>query len=101
MTLRRSLSLTSALYFPEVKTAHRSKPHPSPSSSHNIERVSYILDIAHDSTRIARESILWGIGLSIVGMGFAAFGYIPPATGAILQEVIDASVILNALRAAW
>jgi len=69
--------------------------------SRNIERVSYILGVANDSTRIARESILWGIGLSIVGMAFAALGYIPPVTGAILQEGIDVSVILNALRAAW
>ena len=68
--------------------------------SRNIERVQSILTIAKDSTRIARESILWGIGLSIVGMVFAAFGYIPPVTGAILQEGIDAAVILNALRSA-
>ena len=32
-------------------------------------------------------------------MGFAAFGYIPPVLGALLQEVIDVAVIVNALRA--
>jgi cation transport ATPase len=32
-------------------------------------------------------------------MVIAAFGFIAPAAGAILQELIDASVILNALRA--
>jgi heavy metal translocating P-type ATPase len=68
--------------------------------SRNIERVRSILLIAKDSTRIAEESILWGIGLSIIGMLFAAFGYIPPVTGAILQEGIDVAVILNALRSA-
>lgn len=68
--------------------------------SRNIERVQLILTISKDSTRIAKESILWGIGLSIVGMLFAAFGYIPPVTGAILQEGIDVTVILNALRSA-
>ncbi len=68
--------------------------------SRNIERVASLLAIANRATRIARESILWGIGLSVVGMGFAAFGFIPPVTGAILQEGIDVSVILNALRAA-
>lgn len=66
--------------------------------SRNIDHVQSILTIAKDSTRIAKESILWGIGLSIVGMLFAAFGYIPPVVGAILQEGIDAIVILNALR---
>ncbi len=68
--------------------------------SRDIGRVESILGIAKDSTRIARESILWGIGLSVIGMAFAAFGFIPPVTGAILQEGIDAAVILNALRAA-
>jgi hypothetical protein len=32
-------------------------------------------------------------------MIFAAFGFIEPAAGAILQEGIDVIVILNALRA--
>ncbi|MBI4171960.1 MAG: hypothetical protein HY511_04305, partial [Actinobacteria bacterium] len=48
---------------------------------------------------IARQSVLAGIGLSLVAMVFAAFGYIPPVWGALLQEGIDVAVILNALRA--
>jgi cation transport ATPase len=32
-------------------------------------------------------------------MVFAAFGYIPPVAGALLQEGIDVAVIANALRA--
>lgn len=68
--------------------------------SRNVERVRDILGIAKSSTQIAEQSILWGIGLSIVGMLFAAFGFIPPVAGAILQEGIDVTVILNALRAA-
>ena len=40
-----------------------------------------------------------GIGLSVVGMIAAAFGYLSPVQGALLQEVIDVAVILNALRA--
>jgi cation transport ATPase len=36
----------------------------------------------------------------MVAMGFAAFGYIAPTVGALLQEGIDLAVILNALRAA-
>lgn len=49
---------------------------------------------------IAKQSILWGIGMSILAMIAAAFGFIPPLYGAILQEAIDVAVILNALRAA-
>lgn len=55
--------------------------------------------IARRTIRIALESIFVGIGLSIVAMIFAAFGFIPPITGALLQEGIDVMVILNALRA--
>ena len=39
------------------------------------------------------------MGLSITAMVFAAFGLITPVGGALLQEVIDVAVILNALRA--
>lgn len=56
-----------------------------------------ILD-ANATVRIAKQSILWGIGMSIVAMIFASFGLIPPIWGAILQEGIDVAVILNALR---
>jgi len=49
---------------------------------------------------IARQSVLVGLGLSSVGMLFAAAGFIPPTAGALLQEGIDVAVILNALRAA-
>ncbi len=55
--------------------------------------------IAKRTIQIARQSILWGIGLSIVFMIMAAFGYIPPIVGAGIQEVIDVVTILNALRA--
>jgi cation transport ATPase len=39
------------------------------------------------------------MGLSILAMIAAALGYIVPVEGALLQEVIDAAVIFNALRA--
>ncbi len=55
--------------------------------------------IGRRALRIARQSVVFGIGLSLVAMGFAAFGYIPPVAGALLQEGIDVAVILNALRA--
>jgi len=56
-------------------------------------------NIAKKTIRIALQSILWGMGLSIAGMVLAAFGLIPPITGAFLQEAIDVAVIINALRA--
>jgi heavy metal translocating P-type ATPase len=68
--------------------------------SRDVALVGFTLALAEKSTHIAKQSILWGIGLSVVGMVFAALGFIPPVTGAILQEGIDVAVILNALRAA-
>ena len=64
-----------------------------------LEKLDTVFTLSHRTVRIARQSIYGGIGLSLVGMVCAAFGYIPPVTGAFLQEAIDVAVILNALRA--
>ena len=64
-----------------------------------VERVADAVRIGKRSLAIARQSVLAGIGLSLIAMAFAALGYIPPVFGALLQEAIDVAVILNALRA--
>jgi heavy metal translocating P-type ATPase len=64
-----------------------------------IDRIATAVAIGRRSLAIARQSVLAGIGLSFVAMGFAAVGLIPPVGGALLQEGIDVAVILNALRA--
>ncbi len=64
-----------------------------------LDRLAEALGIARRSRAIAVESVVAGIGLSVAAMGVAAFGYLPPLAGAILQEAIDVGVILNALRA--
>jgi heavy metal translocating P-type ATPase len=64
-----------------------------------LDRLAEVLRIARRSRRIAVESVVAGIGLSFAAMGFAAFGFLPPLAGAVLQEAIDVAVILNALRA--
>jgi heavy metal translocating P-type ATPase len=64
-----------------------------------IGRVADAVSIGRRSLRIARQSVLAGIGLSLVAMAVAALGFIPPVYGALLQEAIDVGVILNALRA--
>ena len=38
--------------------------------------------------------------LSVIGMGLAAYGHLPPVEGAILQELIDLAAVLNAVRVA-
>lgn len=57
------------------------------------------MTIARRSRRIAAQSVVAGVGLSLVAMGFVAVGTIAPLVGAVLQEVIDVAVIVNALRA--
>ncbi|WP_210202689.1 heavy metal translocating P-type ATPase [Rhizobium sp. J15] len=64
-----------------------------------LDRIVDALRIARRSRAIALQSVYAGIGLSIVGMVAAAFGYLAPVEGALLQEAIDVVVILNALRA--
>ncbi|MDF1626250.1 MAG: heavy metal translocating P-type ATPase [Parvibaculaceae bacterium] len=65
----------------------------------HLDRLLPGIEIAQRSRRIALESVAAGIGLSVVGMVAAAFGYLSPVQGALLQELIDVAVILNALRA--
>jgi heavy metal translocating P-type ATPase len=65
----------------------------------HLDRVLPAMQIARRSRRIALESVVAGIGLSLVGMVAAAFGLIAPVQGALLQEAIDVAVIFNALRA--
>ncbi|MDO8212552.1 heavy metal translocating P-type ATPase [Conexibacter sp. CPCC 206217] len=64
-----------------------------------IDRVAEAVRIGRRTMRIARQSVIAGIGLSVAAMVVAAFGYLPPVAGALLQEAIDVAVILNALRA--
>lgn len=67
-----------------------------------VDRVDRVADALHTGRRalfIARQSVLAGMGLSIMAMGVAALGYLPPLAGALFQEAVDLAVILNALRA--
>jgi hypothetical protein len=48
---------------------------------------------------IALQAVLVGMGLSLVAMVVAAVGLLPPAAGAVVQEVIDVLAIGIALRA--
>ena len=64
-----------------------------------LDRLADAMLIARRSRRIALQSAGAGMGLSLVAMGFAAVGWLPPAAGALLQEAIDLGVILNSLRA--
>jgi heavy metal translocating P-type ATPase len=64
-----------------------------------LDRLGEAVVIARRARRIALQSVLAGIGMSLGAMIVAALGYLPPVWGAALQELIDVAVIVNALRA--
>jgi heavy metal translocating P-type ATPase len=64
-----------------------------------LDRLVEAIQIARQSRTIALQSVLMGMGMSMVAMGFAAGGFLTPVAGALFQEAIDLIVILNALRA--
>jgi soluble P-type ATPase/iron-sulfur cluster repair protein YtfE (RIC family) len=64
-----------------------------------LDRVGEARSLAHRSRRIALQSVIAGMGMSLAAMGLAAVGLLPAVWGAVLQEGIDVVVILNALRA--
>lgn len=65
----------------------------------SLSRVDELLHIGRRMRSVALQSAIGGMALSVVGMGLAAFGLLPPVSGAIAQEVIDVFAVLNALRA--
>ena len=64
-----------------------------------LDRLGEAHLIARRTGSIALQSVMAGMILSLLAMGAAALGVLPPTSGALLQEVIDVAVILNALRA--
>ena len=63
-----------------------------------LDRLAEALTIAKGARRIALQTVGIGMGLSGIAMLVAAFGYLTPVFGALLQEAIDVAAILNALR---
>lgn len=64
-----------------------------------VDRLADAVTVAVRARRIAVQSALGGMLMSLAAMAAAALGLLPPAPGALLQEGIDVTVILNALRA--
>ena len=66
-----------------------------------LHRVDELFHISRRFKKIALQSALGGMALSIIGMFVAAFGYLPPVAGAIGQEIIDLLAVMNALRVSF
>lgn len=67
----------------------------------SLTRVDEFFHLSRRMRRIALQSAVGGMAVSLVGMAIAATGHLTPVAGAISQEVIDLAAVLNALRAAW
>ena len=67
----------------------------------SLSRVDALMHIGRRMRRIALQSAVGGMALSILGMIAAAFGYLPPIGGAIAQEIIDLAAVTNAVRVAF
>ncbi len=65
----------------------------------DVTRVGDAIAIGQRTIGIAKQSIYVGLGLSFALMIVAGLGFIPPAIGALCQEVVDFAVVVNALRA--
>jgi heavy metal translocating P-type ATPase len=65
----------------------------------DVSRVADAIEISRRTRRVALQSIGVGLGVSFALMVVASFGLLTPALGAVMQEALDAAVILNALRA--
>jgi P-type E1-E2 ATPase len=66
----------------------------------SLAKVDELIHIGNRMKRVALQSAVGGILLSVVGMAAAAVGLLPALAGVIAQEVIDVVAVLNALRAA-
>lgn len=65
----------------------------------DVGKVASGVEIAKRTFFIAKQSILIGIFISIGLMGVFATGRFKPVHGALVQELVDVTVIVNALRA--
>ncbi len=66
----------------------------------SLEKVDELMHIGRRMRKIALQSAVGGMILSIAGMMLGAYGVLPPIGGAIAQEVIDLLAVLNAVRVA-
>lgn len=66
----------------------------------SLRKVDELMHISRRMRRMALQSAVGGMGLSVLAMFVAAAGYLPPVAGAITQEIIDVLAVLNALRVA-
>jgi P-type E1-E2 ATPase len=66
----------------------------------SLQKIDELFHIGMRMRRIALQSALGGMAISVLGMIAAALGYLPPIAGAVGQEILDLLAVLNAVRVA-
>jgi len=66
----------------------------------SLTKIDELMHISRHMRKIALQSAVGGMTLSMLGMIAAAIGSLPPVEGAVAQEFIDLAAVLNALRVA-
>jgi heavy metal translocating P-type ATPase len=66
----------------------------------SLGKVDELMHIGRHMRTIALQSAVGGMALSVIGMLFAALGFLPPIGGAVAQEIIDLLAVMNAVRVA-
>jgi heavy metal translocating P-type ATPase len=66
----------------------------------SLGKIDELIHISRRMRKIALESAVGGMALSIMGMVAAALGFLPPIGGAVTQEIIDLLAVMNAVRVA-
>jgi cation transport ATPase len=67
----------------------------------SLEKTDELIHVGRRMRRIALESAVGGMAVSMAGMAFAAVGWLTPVAGAVAQEAIDLLAVLNALRVSF
>jgi P-type E1-E2 ATPase len=67
----------------------------------SLRKVDEFMHVSRRMRRIALQSAVGGMALSVAGMMLASAGWLTPVEGAVAQEVIDVAAVVNALRAAF
>ena len=66
----------------------------------SLSKVDELMHVSYRLRRVALQSAIGGMALSVLGMGAASAGLLGPVAGAVVQEAIDVAAVLNALRTA-
>ena len=64
----------------------------------DLNRLPMIVQAARRARAVMRQNLVWAAGYNLLGIPFAAFGFVPPWVAALGMSLSSLLVVLNALR---